>query len=73
MIDIKIQYLKCNRCGHEWIPRSPNYPKVCAKCNSPYWNKKRSMNMKKKITKEDKEWIEEKTEMAYYAPDKRKK
>ena len=31
--------LKCNRCGYEWI--SARNPKYCAKCNSPYWNKKR--------------------------------
>ena len=32
---------KCKRCGHTWIPRSPNVPKVCPSCNSPYWNKDR--------------------------------
>jgi hypothetical protein len=35
--------LKCNRCGHEWIPRDEKPPKVCPnpKCKSPYWNKER--------------------------------
>jgi len=33
--------LECNRCGHSWYSRTPNEPKVCPKCKSPYWNKKR--------------------------------
>jgi len=32
--------LYCNRCGHNWKPRNGD-PKVCPKCNSPYWNKER--------------------------------
>lgn len=39
MKQIKIPYLNCTRCRHKWIPRSSNIPKVCPKCNSPYWNK----------------------------------
>lgn len=38
---MKIPTLQCNRCEHEWYPRSPKEPKVCPKCNSPYWNKER--------------------------------
>ena len=30
---------KCLRCGHEWPSRLERLPKVCPKCNSPYWNK----------------------------------
>ena len=33
--------LKCNRCNHSWYSRTPNEPKVCPKCKSPYWNKER--------------------------------
>lgn len=36
---LKLPYLKCLRCGHIWIPRKPQLPKVCPKCNSPYWDK----------------------------------
>jgi len=38
-----IKKIKCNRCGYEWYPRTPEKPKNCAnkKCNSPYWNKER--------------------------------
>ena len=37
---------RCERCGHEWIPRKPwaegeRLPTVCPKCKSPYWNKPR--------------------------------
>lgn len=35
--------LKCLRCGHTWIPRTPKKPKVCPnpKCKSPYWDRPR--------------------------------
>ncbi len=37
----------CNRCGHEWYPRSEKEPKNCPHCKSPYWNKERvRKNMK---------------------------
>ena len=30
---------RCERCGHEWLPRDGNKePKVCPKCKSPYWD-----------------------------------
>ncbi|MFW6173383.1 MAG: hypothetical protein ACOC5T_06525 [Elusimicrobiota bacterium] len=29
---------KCERCGHEWVPRNKEeYPKVWPKSKSPYW------------------------------------
>ncbi len=29
---------RCERCGHEWIPRTfETTPTVCPKCKSPYW------------------------------------
>ncbi len=34
---------KCLRCNHEWIPRSEQKPTVCPKCNSPYWDKPRTI------------------------------
>ena len=70
MPEINIPYLKCNRCGHTWIPRSPNLPRVCARCNSPYWNKDRKLRGNKmvgpkkkvkKITPEEAEEIHELT------------
>ena len=31
---------KCLRCSHLWYPRTPEKPKVCPGCNSPYWETK---------------------------------
>lgn len=36
-----IERLNCLRCNHSWFPESFKLPKVCPKCNSPYWNKLR--------------------------------
>jgi predicted Zn-ribbon and HTH transcriptional regulator len=27
------------RCGHEWLPRDEEKPRVCPKCKSPRWDK----------------------------------
>jgi predicted Zn-ribbon and HTH transcriptional regulator len=35
--------LKCKRCGHEWMPRKPQKPPVCAKCKRADWNKRRKI------------------------------
>lgn len=32
--------LKCLRCGHEWRP-DVEHPKVCPRCKSYLWDKKR--------------------------------
>jgi predicted Zn-ribbon and HTH transcriptional regulator len=38
-IPITFMGYKCERCGHEWLPRDNNRePKVCPRCKSPYWN-----------------------------------
>lgn len=31
----------CLRCNHEWASKL-EYPKVCPKCKSPYWDRPRS-------------------------------
>lgn len=31
--------LTCERCGHVWVQKGENKPKVCSKCKSPYWQK----------------------------------
>ena len=38
---ITVMGFRCERCGHEWIPRgNPDQePKVCPKCKSPYWDR----------------------------------
>jgi hypothetical protein len=33
--------LTCLRCGYLWFPQRAKRPPRCAKCRSPYWNKRR--------------------------------
>ena len=40
-VKIQVEGFNCERCGHEWIPRSKGEPLVCPECKSPYWNKPR--------------------------------
>jgi predicted Zn-ribbon and HTH transcriptional regulator len=35
---ISVEFLLCDRCGHEWLTRRPQLPKICPKCKSIYWN-----------------------------------
>ena len=40
-VPITVMGFRCDRCGHEWIPRNiEDEPRVCPnpKCHSPYWN-----------------------------------
>ncbi len=39
---MEMPVLKCLRCGHRWYPRKEKLPKICGKCKSPYWNRKRT-------------------------------
>lgn len=38
MAKVKLDGYKCDRCGHEWLRRGHDDPKVCPQCKSPYWN-----------------------------------
>lgn len=39
-VPITVMGYRCERCGHEWIPRDfKREPSVCPKCKSPYWNR----------------------------------
>lgn len=42
-VPITVMGYRCERCGHEWLPRGDleQDPKVCPKCKSPYWNRPR--------------------------------
>ena len=41
-VEIIFKGFKCERCSHEWVPRNKEeYPIICPKCKSPYWNKPR--------------------------------
>lgn len=36
---------RCQRCGHDWHPRTNDAPTVCPRCKSPYWNRARKINL----------------------------
>lgn len=45
-VPITVMGFRCERCGHEWIPRgTEEEPRVCPKCRSPYWNRPRKTMM----------------------------
>ena len=51
-IIIKVSGYKCKRCGYKWMSKKRNplsSPKVCPKCNSPYWNKPKQNEIKNKL------------------------
>jgi predicted Zn-ribbon and HTH transcriptional regulator len=45
-VPITVIGYRCERCGHEWVPRGEvdTEPRVCPKCKSPYWNRARKMS-----------------------------
>lgn len=43
MGEITLKGFVCERCGHKWVPRENEIPRVCPKCKSPYWNKPRKL------------------------------
>jgi len=40
MGDLMITKLKCQRCGHQWVPRQENI-QLCPACKSRKWNEKK--------------------------------
>lgn len=46
-VPITVMGFRCERCGHEWIPRgqAEELPRVCPKCRSPWWNRPRKAMM----------------------------
>ncbi len=41
-VEITMMGYRCERCRHEWVPRAGGAtPRVCPKCKSPYWDRKR--------------------------------
>lgn len=40
MAEVMLKGYQCERCEHKWVPRNEgDFPTVCPKCKSPYWNK----------------------------------
>jgi predicted Zn-ribbon and HTH transcriptional regulator len=46
MAEITLKGYKCERCGHVWVPREHERPRVCPKCKSAYWDKARKLGKK---------------------------
>ncbi|SRR5579885_85003 len=46
-VPITVMGYRCERCGHEWIPRrsASAEPETCPKCRSPFWNRPRKSMM----------------------------
>lgn len=45
---VEITVLSCRcRCGHEWIARQTERPRVCPSCKSPNWDKPKLWERKK--------------------------
>lgn len=46
-VPITVMGFKCERCGHEWVPRGgvDDEPATCPKCRSPYWNRPKKAMM----------------------------
>ena len=40
-IKIEVDGYQCERCKHKWIARKKEYPILCPKCKSAYWDKPR--------------------------------
>ena len=53
MAKITIEGYQCERCDHTWVPRptTEGEPTICPDCKSPYWNKPRLSETKKKAIK----------------------
>lgn len=47
-VKIEVEGYRCERCNHEWIPRKGEYPILCPKCKSAYWDKPRKNKIKVK-------------------------
>lgn len=42
---IKIRKYHCLRCGHDWIPRKEDYPRMCPRCKSVLWDKEKQVEV----------------------------
>jgi hypothetical protein len=44
-----IRLHECKRCGKTWYPRTPELPKICPTCKTPYWNTPRTKAVTNKM------------------------
>lgn len=63
LIKKTVNAFKCQRCGHEWIPRVSmeelegkvkDTPIICPRCKTPYWKTERKNKNNKEAKKDDK-------------------
>ena len=40
-VKIEFEGYHCERCGHEWVPRRDESPRLCPRCKSAYWDRPR--------------------------------
>jgi len=40
---VKKTRFECQRCGHEWAPRQDVRPTICPRCESPFWDRPRTL------------------------------
>jgi hypothetical protein len=46
MPKVRLLGFRCERCGHEWLPREVDQqPQTCPKCKSPYWHRPRKADI----------------------------
>ncbi len=46
---VEVTVLSCLcRCGHEWVTKTPERPRVCPKCKSPNWDQPKQWERKVK-------------------------
>lgn len=39
---------RCERCGHEWLPRGVRVPIICPSCKTPYWDRPRERERRRR-------------------------
>ena len=38
-VELVFKGYKCRHCGHVWVPRQDERPKLCPKCHSATWDR----------------------------------
>ena len=45
-VKVTLDGYQCERCRHTWVPRMKDYPRICPKCKSAYWDRPRKKRAK---------------------------
>jgi DNA-directed RNA polymerase subunit RPC12/RpoP len=49
-MQIRLLGFQCQRCGHQWRPRTKTPPVRCPSCKSPYWNRPRRKELSQSLS-----------------------